>query len=182
MILKAKLLNNLCVYKTKFVRIIIETKIPISKISERSINVFEHRYGIKLKQTTADATVLKLLRKHFPAQSFSELRNKVQAHDYIFLSDMEKYNGEQRMAKLLREFDKANIEIELFQESRYTPTPWKTEPMSREYFKNVLQRGREIEKETLEDIERETVGYISPEAKTYIELEISKMQKEDEED
>lgn len=144
--------------------------------------MFEHRYGIKLKQTTANATVLKLLHKYFPSQSFSELRNKVQAHDYIFLSDMEKYNGERRMAKLLREFDKAGMETELFEESRYTPSPWQTEPMSQEYFKNVLQRNQEIEKETLEDIERETVGYISPDAKTYIELEISKIQKEDEED
>ena len=163
-------------------RIITETKIPISKSSDRRIDVFEHRYGIKLKQTTADATVLKLLHKHFPAQSFSELRNKVQAHDYIFLSDMEKYDGERRMAKLLREFDKAGVETELFEESRYTPAHWQTEPMSQEYFKSVLQRDCEIEKETLEDIEYETVGYISPDAKAYIELEISKMQKEDEED
>ena len=144
--------------------------------------MFEHRYGIKLKQTTADATVLKLLHKHFPAQSFSELRNKVQAHDYIFLSDMEKYDGERRTAKLLREFDKAGVQTELFEESRYTPAPWQTEPMSQEYFKSVLQRDCEIEEETLEDIEYETVGYISPDAKAYIELEISKMQKEDEED
>lgn len=166
----------------EFVRIITETKIPISKSSDRRIDVFEHRYGIKLKQTTADATVLKLLHKHFPAQSFSELRNKVQAHDYIFLSDMEKYDGERRMVKLLREFDKAGVETELFEESRYTPASWQTEPMSQEYFKSVLQRDCEIEKETLEDIEYETVGYISPDAKAYIELEISKMQKEDEED
>ena len=131
----------------EFVRIITETKIPISKSSDRRIDVFEHRYGIKLKQTTADATVLKLLHKHFPAQSFSELRNKVQAHDYIFLSDMEKYDGERRMAKLLREFDKAGVETELFEESRYTPASWQTEPMSQEYFKSVLQRDCEIEKE-----------------------------------
>lgn len=144
--------------------------------------MFEHRYGIKLKQTTADATVLKMLRKQFPAQSFSELRNKIQAHDYIYLSDMEKYDGDLQMAELLREFDKAGMETELFEESRYIPAPWQKKPISQEYFKNVLQRGCEIEKEMLEDIERETVGYISPEAKTYIELEISKMQKEDEED
>ena len=51
--------------------------------------MFEHRYGIKLKQT----------------------------HDYIFLSDMEKYDGERRITKLLREFDKAGMETELFEES-----------------------------------------------------------------
>lgn len=95
---------------------------------------------------------------------------------------MEKYDGERRMAKLLREFDKAGVETELFEESRYTPAPWQTEPMSQEYFKSVLQRDCEIEKETLEDIEYETVGYISPDAKAYIELEISKMQKKDVED
>lgn len=32
--------------------------------------MFEHRYGIKLKKTTADATALKLLRQCFPTQSF----------------------------------------------------------------------------------------------------------------
>ena len=95
--------------------------------------MFEHRYGIKLKKTTADATALKLLRQCFPTQSFSELRAKIQANDYVFLSDMEKYqhDGVRQMAKLLREFDKAGIETELFEESRYTPNPWRAEPMSR---------------------------------------------------
>lgn len=142
--------------------------------------MFEHRYGMKLKETTADTTILKLLRKHFPAQSLSELRAKVQSHDYIFLSDMEKYNGERRMAKLLREFDKAGMETELFEESRDTPAPWQVEPMSREYFKNILQRGREITQQVLEDMEYETIGYISADAKIDIDKEISKIQKEDE--
>ena len=88
--------------------------------------MFEHRYGIKLKTATADAAILKLLRKHFPNQSLSELRGKIQARDYVFLSDMEKYDGERRMAKLLREFDKAGIETELFEEHRYTPAPWQS--------------------------------------------------------
>ena len=84
--------------------------------------------------------------------------------------------------KLLREFDKAGIETELFEESRHTPAPWQTEPMSREYLKNILQRGREIARQTLEDVERETVGYISPDAKNDIDKEISEMQEEDAED
>ena len=79
---------------------------------------------------------------------------------------MEKYNGERRIAKLLREFDKSGMETELFEESRYAPAPWQTKP---------LQGGCKIENQTLEDIERETVDYISPDAKTDIELEISKM-------
>ena len=124
--------------------------------------MFEHRYGIKLKATTADAAILKLLRKHFPNQSLSELRSKIQAHDYVFLSDMEKYDGERRMAKLLREFDKAGIETELFEEHRYTPAPWQSEPMSREFFHNILQRNREIERETMLDMEREVEGFVSP--------------------
>lgn len=145
--------------------------------------MFEHRYGMKLKKTTADAAVLKLLRKCFPALSVSELRAKVQLHDYVFISDMEKYqyDGVRRMAKLLREFDKAGIETELFEESRDTPAPWQADPMSREYLKNILQRGRESTRQVLEDMERETVGYISPDAKTDIDKEISQMQKEDEE-
>ncbi len=146
--------------------------------------MFEHRYGIKLKKRSTDTATLKLLRKCFPTQSFSELRSKIQIHDYVFLSDMEKYqyDGVRRMAKLLREFDKAGIETELFEESRHTPAPWQTEPMSREYLKNILQRGREIARQTLEDVERETVGYISPDAKNDIDKEISEMQEEDAED
>ena len=141
--------------------------------------MFEHRYGMKLKNTTVDAMVLKLLRKQFPTLSLSELRAKVQAHDYVFLSDMEKYNGQRRMTKLLREFDKAGIETELFEESRYTPAPWQTEPISREYFKNILQRGREITRQVLEDIEYETVGCISPDAKTGIDTELRKKDEGD---
>lgn len=146
--------------------------------------MFEHRYGIKLKKRSTDTATLKLLRKCFPTQSFSELRSKIQIHDYVFLSDMEKYqyDGVRRMAKLLREFDKAGIETELFEESRHTPAPWQIEPMSREYLKNILQRGREIARQTLEDVERETVGYISPDAKNDIDKEISEMQEEDAED
>ncbi len=143
------------------------------------IDVFEHRYGIKLKKVTANAATLKLLRKHFPNQSLSELRAKVQAHDYVFLSDMEKCNGERRMAKLLREFDKAGIETELYEEHRYTPAPWQAEPMSREYLNNILQRNLEIARQVLEDVELETVGHISSDAKTDIVEEISKMKKED---
>lgn len=122
--------------------------------------MFEHRYGIKLKKTTADAAVLKLLRKSFPTLSFSELGIKVQTHDYVFLSDMDKdpYDGKHRMAKLLREFDKEGIETELFEESRDALAPWQAKPMSREYFKNILQRDRELTQQVLEDIERETVA------------------------
>lgn len=140
--------------------------------------MFEYRYGIKLKSTATDVAILKLLRKHFPNQSLSELRTKVQTHDYVFLSDMEKYNGERRMAKLLKEFDKAGIETELFEEHRYTPAPWQAELMSREIFQNILQRNRGIERDTMIDIEREVEGFVSPEAMAFIEEELQK-QNED---
>lgn len=140
--------------------------------------MFERRYGIKLKTATADAAILKLLRKHFPNQSLSELRGKIQARDYVFLSDMEKYDGERRMAKLLREFDKAGIETELFEEHRYTPAPWQSEPMSREFFHNILQRNREIERETMLGIEREVEGFVSPEAMADIEEELRNQDEE----
>ena len=141
------------------------------------------RYGIKLKTTTADTTVLKILRKHFPNQSLSELRAKVQAHDYVFLIGLEEYNSERSIAKLVREFDKAGIETELFEEHRHTSADlWQTEPMSREYLKNILQRNREITRQVLEDTELETEGYISSEAKADIDEEILKMQEEDEGD
>lgn len=140
--------------------------------------MFEYRYGIKLKSTATDAAILKLLRKHFPNQSLSELRTKVQTHDYVFLSDMEKYNGERRMAKLLKEFDKAGIETELFEEHRYTPAPWQAELMSREVFQNILQRNCGIARDTMIDIEREVEGFVSPEAMAFIEEELQK-QNED---
>ena len=140
--------------------------------------MFEYRYGIKLKSTATDAAILKLLRKHFPNQSLSELRTKVQTHDYVFLSDMEKYNGERRMAKLLKEFDKAGIETELFEEHRYTPAPWQAELMSREIFQNILQRNRGLARDTMIDIEREVEGFVSPEAMAFIEEELQK-QNED---
>lgn len=134
------------------------------------------RYGIKLKTTTADATVLKILRKQFPNQSLSELRAKVQAHNYVFLIGLEEYNSERSIAKLVQEFDKAGIETELFEEHRHTSADhWQIEPMSREYLKNILQRSREIYQQVLEDIEFETVGYISPDAKADIDEEILKM-------
>ncbi len=141
------------------------------------------RYGIKLTTTIADAAVLKLLRKHFPNQSLSELRAKVQAHDYVFLVGLEEYNSERSIAKLVREFDKAGIETELYEEHRNSSADlWQTEPMSREYLKNILQRNREITRQVLEDTELETEGYISSEAKADIDEEILKMQEEDEGD
>lgn len=135
--------------------------------------MFEYRYGIKLKKNTADAATLRILRKHFPNQSLLELRAKVQAHDYVFLSDMEKYNSELRATKLLQDFDKAGIDTELFEEYRYTPVSWQTEPISREDLKNIDKRCWEISRQVLEDIECETVGYISPDAKTIIDEEKS---------
>ena len=81
--------------------------------------MFEYRYGIKLKKVTADAAALRILRKYFPNQSLSELRTKVQAHDYVLHSHMEEYNSDFQVAKLMQEFDKAGIETELFEEYRY---------------------------------------------------------------
>jgi len=137
--------------------------------------MFMFRYGIKLKSTTADAAVLKLLRKHFPNASLAELKRKVQAHDYIYLTDMEKYHqdGERRMAKLLWELDKAHIDTELFSEHRDTPALWQTEPMSREFFRNSIQQSREIDREVLLDMEREVTGAVDQEARESIEQEVA---------
>ena len=82
------------------------------------------------------------------------------------------------LAKLLREFDKAGIETELFEEHRYTPAPWQSEPMSREFFHNILQRNREIERETMLGIEREVEGFVSPEAMADIEEELRNQDEE----
>ena len=141
--------------------------------------MFEYRCGIKLKSTVADAAVLKLLRKHFPNTSLGELRSRIQAHDYVYLSDMLRQDGEREAVKMLREFDRAGIETELFEESRDAPGPWNTRPLDRDVLYNMLQRSRGIQRQVLEDIERETTGYISPEARAYIDEEMSKEEETD---
>ena len=143
-----------------------------------------YRCGIKLKSTTANAAALKLLRKHFPDRSLSELRGKIQAHEYLYLTDMEKslITGERHLAKLLKEFDRAGLETELFEEYRDAPGPWKAQPMSRELLRNSVGTSREIERQTLEDIEREAEGFISPEAAALIEEETAERARQDRED
>ena len=141
--------------------------------------MFEYRCGIKLKSTTADAVALKLLRKHFPNTSLAELRSKIQTHDYVYCSDM--LHGKREAMKMLQEFDKAGIETELFEESRDTPGPWRTAPLSREVLRNMINRSRGIERQVLEDIERETEGYISPEAAVLIDEHIMDEKKLDRE-
>ncbi len=141
--------------------------------------MFEYRCGIKLKSTAADAAALKLLRKHFPNTSLAELRGKIQAHDYVVLSDSWKSDGKRAVVKVLREFDRAGIETELFEESRDTPGPWRTAPLSREVLYNMLHRSREIQRQVLEDIERETEGEISPEAAAAIDQEMLEEEETD---
>ena len=51
--------------------------------------------------------------------------------------------------------------------------------MSREVFRNGLQMDREIEHQVLIDIERETEGFVSPEAMADIEEELQKQVEED---
>lgn len=142
--------------------------------------MYEHRYCIKLKSTTADAVVLKLLRKHFPNTSLAELRSKIQAHDHVYSVDT-KDHGERAVMKVLREFDKAGIETELFEERRTAPEPWTTEPLSREVLHNMMGRATEIERQILEDIELETEGYISPDAAALIDEDIAEEERLDRE-
>ena len=139
-------------------------QIYLYKILRRK-DMAEHRYGIRLKNKSPEASVLKILRRQFPELSIAELRSKITNHDYIYLSDMEKYDGEMRMAKLLCEYDKAGIETELFAEHRKDSSSWQTEPMSREYFYNILNSSQQTKREVSESIEYETEGFISPEAK-----------------
>ncbi len=134
-----------------------------------------YRWGIKLKTTASDIAVLKFLKKQFPDMSFAELRAKIQSHEYIYLSDMEKYEaeGERQAAKLLQALDKAKIETELFEEWQDTPTSWQTKPMCREALYDSIRQSREIMREVLIDIERETTGVVSQEALSDIEEELS---------
>ena len=43
----------------------------------------------------------------------------------------------------------------------------------------MLQRSRDIQRQVLEDVELETEGYISPEARAYIEEEMSEEEEID---
>ena len=144
----------------------------------------EFRDGIKLKATTPSVALLKLLRKWYPNQSLTELRAKVQNHEYIYLTDQEKswIAGDRKMAKLLKEVDRAGFETELYRERRDNRDPqsrWTAEFLSREVFRNGLQMDREIERQVLIDIERETEGFVSPEAMADIEEELQKQVEED---
>ena len=141
--------------------------------------MFEYRLGIKLQSTTANTAALKLLRKHFPNTSLAELRHKIQAHDYVYFSDLLQHNKEREAIKMLWEFDQTGIEVELFEASRDTPGPWKTAPLSREVLYNMLHRSREIERQVLEDIERETAGHIDSETSRLIDEHMLEEEKID---
>ena len=146
--------------------------------------MIEFRDGIKLKTTAPSAALLKLLRKWYPNQSLSELRARVQNQEYIYLTDQEKswIDGDRKMAKFLKELERAGFEAELYRErrdDRDTQSGWVTEPLSREVFYNGLQMDREIERQVLIDIEQETEGFVSPEAMADIEEELRKQDEED---
>lgn len=136
--------------------------------------MYEYRFGLKLKSTSADAVVLKLLRDYFPDMSFAELRNKIQAHDDIYRTDMEKSNsdGKRKMAKLLQALDKVGAETELFEEVQDAPGLWHSRAMSREFLHNSIQSSKEIHRQTLIDVEQEIEGSVSSEAMADIEAEI----------
>lgn len=143
----------------------------------------EYRDGIKLKTTTPSVALLKLLRKWYPNQSLTELRAKVQNHKYIYLTDQEKswIAGDRKMAKLLKELDRAGFETELYRERRDNRDPqsrWIAEFLSREVFRNGLQMDQEIKRQVLIDIEQETEGFVSPEAMADIEEELQKQDEE----
>lgn len=131
-----------------------------------------YRCGLKLTGAAADAGTLKLLRKWFPDRSLRELKQQIQNHEYIYLTDAEKFHrdGARKLARLMKECGKAGIETELYEEI-WSGGGWRSQPMSREYFGNSLRRSREIERETLMEIERETEGFVSPEAMKDIEEE-----------
>ena len=144
----------------------------------------QYQDGIKLKTTTPSVALLKLLRKWYPNQSLTELRTMIQNHDYIYLTDQEKswIDGDRKMAKFLKELERAGFETELYRERRNDRDPqsgWVTEPLSREVFYNGLQMDREIKRQVLIDIEQETEGFVSPEAMVDIEEELRKQDEED---
>ena len=139
--------------------------------------MYEYRCGIKLKSTAVDAAALKLLRRHYPNTSLAELRSKIQTHDYVYLSDLLSRGGERSALKVLREFDRAGIETELFEESRNAPGSWDTRPLSREVLQNMAGRSRDIYRQVLEDTELELEGHISPEAAALIDQEMAELEE-----
>ena len=133
-----------------------------------------YRCGLKLTSAAADAGTLKLLRKWFPDRSLRELKQTVQNHEYVYLTDAEAFHcdGERKLAELVRACGAAGIETELYEEVR-SGGVWRTQPMSREYFRNSLRRSRDIQRETLIDVEREVEGFAGPEAMRDIEEEVA---------
>lgn len=115
-----------------------------------------YRMGIKLKTKTADTAVLKILRKYFPEQPLSALKNRVQSGDYIYLSGNEKYliDGRELILQLLREFQRAHIQTELFEEFKRTDG-WEARPMPKQFLYNSIRSSRVIARQVEEDIEKE---------------------------
>lgn len=130
------------------------------------MNMFEYRYGIKLKNDTADAAALKILRKHFPNKPLLELRDKVRAHEYVCRSDMEECHDVFWMKQILQEFDEAGIDTELFEEYRYASAPWQSAPLSRKHLKDIYQRYCKLRQQVVEGAGSETSGGTGQDAET----------------
>ncbi len=115
-----------------------------------------YRMGIKLKTRTADMAALKILRKYFPEQPLSALKNRIESGDYICLNDNEKYliDGERLILQLLREFQNAHIPTELFEEFKLA-NGWEARPMPKQILYNSIRSSRLIAQQVDEDIENE---------------------------
>ncbi len=140
--------------------------------------MYIYQLKIKLKSTNVGAVALKILRSYCPNTSIGELRNKILNHEAVYATDL-LHDGERQALKILRKFDKAGIETELFEETIDDSKPPQVAPLSREVLNNMFQRSREIHRQVLEDIELENEGFISEEAAILIDEEIKELAAED---
>lgn len=139
--------------------------------------MYIYQLKIKLKSTDASAVALKILRGNCPNTSIGELRNKILNHEAVYATNLH-HDGKRQALKILREFDKAGIETELFEETIDGSKPPQIAPLSREVLNNMFHRSQEIHRQVLEDIELENEGFISSEAAALIEEEMKELETE----
>lgn len=115
----------------------------------------DRRMGIKLRDTKSDAAALRILRRQFPDIPLSKMRNRIAGHEYIYICDG-RIDGRKLLAALEREFARANIHVELYEEWTGGDGVRKTAPLSRECLHNSLHRYVEISRQVDLDIDRES--------------------------
>ena len=103
----------------------------------------DRRMGLRLRDPVAGAAALKLLRKYFPEVPLSEMKRRITAGEPVF-SCGGGIDGRKTLAKLERDFARAGLQAELYEEWTGPDGGRRTAPLPRENLYNSLRRYAEI--------------------------------------